>query len=317
MNNILRIIISFTLLLVIAISFHCCKKSETRKNQIQQVKIDNDTLSISIDTLSTILSDKILKSVVQLDEYFYAAIETERTNEGSLKKILKMSINSSGVESIDVPDVIQQEILYNLQVENDSLFLAGQGYKKNFFLDKEFKFISAKKKKFRLYEDGKYKVYSECNGEWGGKLIFDSKENNINYEINVSCPFVINNLQGWYYFTIQDMDQNRFYIYRISASSISTSADPELLYESPESFISTSFVLNEQLVHLYSKNDSTYLGVLEGHKLVPKYTFQSMFDAKLNQHENGDQVLNCYFPKTKKSGILLIDNSEMKFSIFR
>lgn len=304
------------IIILFSIFFLSCKNSDKRERQIQHIKIDNDTLSISIDTLSTILNDKILRSVVQFDEFFYTAIETKRTNDSSLKKILKISINSNGVESIEVPDVIQQEILYNLQVENDSLFLSDQGHSKNFFLDKKLKFISASKKKFRLYEDDKYKVYSECNEEWGGKVIFDTKKGNTSYEINVSCPFVVNSFQGWYYFTVQDMSQNKFYIYRISASSISP-IEPELLYESSESYISTSFILNEQLVHLYSINDSTYLGILEGNKLVPKYTFQNMFDAKLNQHESGYQVLNCYFPKTKKSGILTIVNSEMKFYIFR
>lgn len=303
--------------LIIVSGFICCKNSDIKKNQIQKVNIDNDSMSISIDTLSTILNDKILRSVVQLDDYFYAAIEAERTDEGSLKKMLKISINSNGVESIEVPDIIQKEILYNLHVENDSLFLAGQGYKKNFFLDEELKFISVNKMRFKLYEDDKYKVYSECNGEWGGKVIFDTKRENTNYEISVSCPFVINSLQGWYYFTIQDMDQNKFYIYRIPDSSISTPIEPELLYESPESYISTSFVLNEQLVHLYSNNDSTYLGILEGNKLIPKYTFQNMFHAQLNQEQNGKQILNCYFPKSNESAILVIENSEMKFYIFR
>lgn len=316
-NNIMNDVLKAISAIMLTACIYACENSKSPQKHEYNIKISNVNLNITTDTIQEFLGTDVLRTVVQFDNKFYGVIESEK-NENNEKKMVIFSDSKKRLNRIDLPENIQKEIIYHLNVQEDSLFLTGEGYKETYYLDKNGVFNSVPYKKFKFYGDGLYYIYSDCNGEWGGSVNFKSKKTNEVYKADIACPIVVNKIADEYYFTTKDDEQGSFALYKVANPmqlNVATQS-VELLHEASGMFFSTSFVLDNQLIHLYSDENATYLGVFENNKLTPKYKFPLLFHAKLNQHsEYKKQVLNCYFPKTKKSGIISIENTSINFHI--
>lgn len=299
-------------------------KITTTLNNSLDIKISIDTLNISIDGN--------LKKVVLFKGNFYGMFETNRKNTTKrFKKMVVFNQEGTFLEDVFVPSEIQNMNYYDLKVQNDSLFLKESYFeKKNLYLDKyvaDFKLTKSKDLKF--YEDELYDVYATCNGEWGGTIYFKNKKTKETFEGSSTCPIVINKLANDYYVT-------NYMGHMVGFASVIKITDPtkleksefkfnknvgseykkgiEVLLDTMDFYISSSFVADKQLLHLYTENDGTYIGKLENKEMKPIFKFDFIFNAHFNQNlENGRQLLTCRFKDSERGGFLIIDGNNFQF----
>jgi hypothetical protein len=190
-------------------------------------------------------------------------------------------------------------------------------------------FKKTKTKELKFYEDEFYDIYATCNGEWGGTIYFKDRKTKISYEASSTCPIVINKIDNEYFVT-------NFMGHMMGFASVLKITDPtkleksdlnferhegsryekgvEVLLDTMGFYISTSFVSDKQLFHLYSDDHGTYIGKIENKKMKPIYKFDFIFNAHFNQHlDNGKQLMTCNFKDSEKSGLLIIEGKKFKF----
>ena len=311
------------LIIIITLStFSSCQSQTTTKS------IDFLT---TFDTLN-ISADGYLRKVVLFRDNFYGMFETDRKNTTQrYKKMIVFSQKGEFIEDVFVPEEIQDMPHYDLTVQGDSLFVKESQFEKiNYVLGAyvaDFKLTRTRELKF--YQDELYDIYATCNGEWGGTIYFENKKTKESYEASSTCPTVINKIDNDYYVT-------NYMGHMMGFASVLKIADPtkleksvldfnkhegsrynngvEVLLDTMDFYIQTSFVADNQLFHLYSDDNGTYVGKIENKKMTPIYKFGFIFSAHYNQHlDNGKQLLTCHLKDSKKSGLLIIDGRKFKF----
>lgn len=312
-------------------TFLSCQAQTTDKKKVEISSTDSTEFQVSCDTLN-ISIDGYLRKVILFQDNFYGMFETGRRNTSQrLKKMIVFSQNGDFVEDVFVPKEIQGMPHYDLIVQNDSLYVKESQFEKlNLLLGKyvaEFKLTETRDLKF--YEDDLYDIYATCNGEWGGTIYFKDKKTNESFEASSTCPIVINKIGGEYYVT-NYMGHMFGYASVLKIKDPSKLEKSDLNFDRPEGsrfdkgvetlldtlgfYISTSFVANNQLYHLYSDENGTYIGQIENGKIEPIHQFDFIFDAHFNQHlDNGKQLLICNFKDSEKSGIIIIDGKKFHF----
>jgi hypothetical protein len=262
--------------------------------------------------------------------------ETERKNTTQeFKKMIVFNRKGEFIEDVYIPEEIQDMPHYELDIENDSLFLKETQFEKTTFVLGRYvtDFIKTKTREFKFFHDSTYNVFRTCNGEFGGTIYFQNKRTKDAYEACATCPIVVNKISNEYYVT-------NYLGHMIGFASVIKVKDPaqlqkselrfekeqgsefkkgiETLIDTMEFYIPTSFVLGNKLLHLYSNRQGTYLGEIDGGKMKLVYEFDFKFYAHLNQRcDDGKQVLSLYMPDTEKSGILIIDKNKMNFYLIK
>ncbi|XLS27947.1 hypothetical protein ACJD0Z_12145 [Flavobacteriaceae bacterium M23B6Z8] len=302
--------------------------SVVNTNEIENFIITKNDFDFSINGY--------LRKVEYFNDKYYCMFETQRENtSSSFKKMVVLNKNGSFIEDVYLPSLIQNMNYYNLEVENDSLFLQrAQFDEENFVLGKYVAdFQQTETRAFKTYEDENYNVYSTCRGEWGGTVFFQDKITNELYEASSTCPIVINKIGTEYFVT-------NYLGHMIGFASVNKISDPKKLEKSDWDFkrrfgsenqkglekvldtvdfyVPTSFVANTKLVHLYNDDNATYIGEIENGKMKPIYTFDFKFHPHFNQQLADDkQVLTFRVPKTDKNGILVIDDNRLTFNFLK
>src|SRR5690606_11623079 len=143
-------------------------------------------------------------------------------------------------------------------------------------------------KELKFHQDELYDIYATCNGEWGGTIFFKNKKTNESFEASSTCPIVINKIENDYYVT-------NFMGHMMGFASVLKIADPsklkksdldfnrrggseyekgvEVLLDTMNFYIPTSFVADKQLFNLYSDDNGTYIGKIENGIMTPVYKF--------------------------------------------
>jgi len=262
--------------------------------------------------------------------------ETDRQNTTrSFKKMIVFNKNGTFIEDVFIPEKIQDMPHYDLIVENNNLYIKESQFEKtNFVLGAyvtDFKLTQTRDLKF--YQDETYDIYAVCNGEWGGTIFFQDRITKESFEASSTCPIVINIIDNEYYIT-------NYMGHMIGFASVIKIAEPkkleksdlnfkkeqgseynkgvETLLDTMDFYISSSFVVDNELLHLYSDEKGTYVGKIENGKMKQIYKFDFNFYAHFNQHlENGKQLLTFYFMDNEKSGLLMIDGKKFQFYLQR
>lgn len=291
----------------------------------------------------TVIRDKFdirergsLSKVEIFQDKFFCVFATTRKNTWiAFNRMIVLSSSGQFIEDVFLPWEIVNMSRYDLIVEQDSLFIKHNELAKyTYALDPyvpHFKQVADKK--FNIYQDNNYNISSECRGEYGGTIYFENKHTSTKYEGSATCPVVVNKIGNTFYVTN--------YLGHLSgSSSVLKIEEPERLakvdsdskiyggskhYQGIETLlkardikISTSFVIDNKLVHLYTDDEGTYLCKIDNQKLNAFYKFDFRFDATLNQQlSGGKQVLTCHFKDTNKFGILIIDGNRFTFHEFQ
>lgn len=290
-------------------------------------------IAVKIDTFK--ISPKgSLCEVVFFRNNFYTIFESQRKNTSqSFKKMMVFNQKGKFIEDVSVPYEIQDMPHYQISVENDSLYVKESQFEENNFLLGEYvadlKLVP--RKNFKIYQDEKYNVYKNCNGEFGGTIYFQDIKTNEVYEANSSCPTVINKVGNKYYVTDGDSD----------FGSISEISDPTKMQKSKFNFdkrqgsefakgvkvlietdydlnLSTSFVVNDKLLTIYSDKKTTFIGEIQNGKMKPVFNFGYRFYCRFKQQlKDGKQIMSCYLLDSKKDAIMIVDKNKIDLHIIQ
>ena len=153
------------------------------------------------------------------------------------------------------------------------------------------------------------------------------------YEANVQCPIVVNKIEDIYYLTayyrhakgynhvykivnpymMEESELDFKNIYRKNYFSGIETLFSYSSYEMPLD-IHTSFVLNDELLHLYSDKDGTFVGIIDNKKMTPIYSFGfNFFSEFIYQIDASQQVLKFRTPDWKYGGIFLLKENQFQF----
>lgn len=308
-----------------------CKQQTTDKREVELKEKYSSEFKIVFDTLD-ISIDGHLEKVNLFRDNFYGMFETGRENTSqSFKKMIVLNRNGEFVEDVFIPSEIQNMPHYDIIVQNDSLFIKESQFEKiNFVLGESVAdFKMTKTKELKFYEDESYEIYATCNGEWGGTIYFRDKVTNESFEASSTCPLVINKIDNEYYVT-------NYMGHAMGFASVIKIAEPKklekfnlnfnkeqgskhnkgvkILIDTVNFHIPTSFVADNELLHLYSDDNGTYIGKIENRKVESVYKFDFTFYAHFSQHlDNGRQLLSYHIKDNEKGGILLIDGKKFLF----
>jgi len=246
----------------------------------------------------------ILTEHIPLDT---AALNTVlyNTNYYTLKEDYKFVFftNKLEVDSEITRKISQQEFHFTF-VRKDTLIAGKYNMDfstENYYLDKDFtwKFMAKGPINQIIFEDETYEISSCCTGEFGGSIFFKEKRTGKMYSCPATCPASVNKMNGIYYLSIslshlhgrssilQISDPKQLKEIHSTSTALCTWWDTCVtykdsfkgmdslmrgtipLYKGRKSTIVLSFVYNNQLYHLNSKNDITYISRLICDTLQP------------------------------------------------
>lgn len=146
-----------------------------------------------------------------------------------------------------------------------------------------------------FYEDSEYVVTKSCSGEWGGSIWFKNKKTGIIYSCQSTCPKSINKIDNKYIVTnsishmsgaseiIEIENPNQLSVFKKPKPRSYKNGKPlyymgdmesksrkgvKSLWREYETLIILSFLYNNKLYHITTKNGTTFLTTLENNELV-------------------------------------------------
>lgn len=324
------------IILVFALSFFSCKNFHERRNKTEKEIILNiGNINLRTDTFSIAINGDLTKAVF-LDSCYYLMFESSRRNtSASYKKMIIVGKNGEFIEDVFLPSEVQDMSYYDFKIINGIMFLIEtKSYDKVTLVKGDYvaDFNVISPKDFRTYRDNFYDIFAVDNGEFGGTTYFQNRKTKEVFEA-YSCPTIINKIDSVYYMTrsITNMEGYASIMRIANPQKLQKSTlnfnkgvgstynkGTEIIYKTTGLYISTSFVLKDKLLHVYTTNKGTYLGETINGKMKPLYKFEFKFYAYIDQQdENGLQVFTCYFPDTKKRAIMTIEKNNLSFHILK
>lgn len=258
------------------------------------------TNDITLDIKKLIGPATIIKltHAVKYQNDFYCFFEEvkEDNSRREIKFCFVFSDNGENLKKIEVPDAIQNTNYYDLFVKNNRVFAITYMDKKTFYFDIEkSKWIKTKDADDLIFEDEKFFVYSLDFGEWGGKTWFKDKKTGSEYAIEARTP-LINKIDTSYYLSSSynvlkidnPLDLNKCNN-DITYENIEKGAKYASWYGKPLGFeivfhattsrsyfdnsynprIVSSFVLKNELFHIYETDTVTYIAKAKGNSIEP------------------------------------------------
>lgn len=301
----------FAILFILLTFISCSTRHSEKCGKIEkEIKLSFGNINIKLDTFH-ISIDGDLRKAILFHNNFYLMFETDRKNTTQrFKSMIVLDKKGEFSKKIFVPDEFKDISYYDLSVDNDSLFVKETQFEESTFAlnENESELKPIKKKEFKSFKDKNYNVYVIDNGEFGGTTFFQNKTTKEVYEIR-STPTIINKIDSSYYLTSSgtsfvdfanvikinnpsQLQKSRLEFGRHSGSHYNKGE--EIILDTTGLFISSSFVLKEKLLHIYTTAKGTYLGEIRNRKMKSLYKFDFIFDAFLNQqYENGVQIFSC------------------------
>jgi len=238
---------------------------------------------------------------LQFQDKYYVLFEQRLMKYGGHgKRWLYIFSNKQLERVIDCPEQMQTVYL-DFYVQNDSIILKPYMDKQSYYFDNiNFKWNKIDKTDDLIFEDSDFYVYSLNFGEWGGKTWFKDKKTGSQYVLESTTP-LINKIDSTYYLT------NSFKVLRINNPKELTKCDSDVTYENIEktgkyyswnsqpkgyeviyedenvdyfdlSFhprIVSSFVFNNELLHIYETDTASHLSRIVNNKIQP---FEKILD---------------------------------------
>jgi len=286
---------------------------------------------------------------LKFNENFYCYFKTDndKFSSGSNHQFYVLDKDGKIKSQIDVPKKLQT-VYYDLYIKNDTIFTTEYYDHNTFYLDQTNNtWIEIKKGIDLYYDDKEYSIYSLDFGEWGGVTWFKDKQTGQQFEIGATTP-VINKLGDSYYLTTgksvlkidnpkkldkseEPYDYQQAVIderYHREGNYSTNGAETVFEYENDDYFnptfsLTTSFISNEKLYHLYKDSISTKIGTLENKKLVPFYEFKSevkpfqwYYDTRNPIQNNNFQSVQFRTDKDSVYGIIEINKNDFKVTQF-
>ena len=189
-----------------------------------------------------------------------------------------------------------------------------------------------------FFEDDKFLVTKSCDGEWGGSVKFIYKKNGKKYGCKATCPIVINKINGKYYLTsslahlwgsttILEIDNpKKMKVFRMpkprsskngtriyyagDRQSKSTKGTIQLLRKT-KTLTLYSFVYREELLHIITDYEKTYLAKIDKNDFVILDTISNSNLRSYNQKvfKLRENKIIIYFENKNAEGIIEINEN--------
>lgn len=288
---------TFVLLILFFTLFACSSaESQQKKNTINfenGFSLIQDSISISVEGEMT--------HALKFQDKFYVLFEQRLIKYGGYgKRWLYIFSNNQIEKVIDCP-VEMKTVYLDFYVQNDSIILKPYMEKYSYHFDTtNYIWNKIDKTDDLMFEDSDYYIYSSDFGEWGGKTWFKDKKTGIQYVLESTTP-LINKIDNTYYLT------NSFQVLRIKNPKELTKCDKDVTYENIEKKdkygswysqskgyeviykdenvdyfdftyhprIVSSFVFNNELLHIYETESTSYLARIVKSKIQP---FEKILD---------------------------------------
>ena len=273
------------------------------------VESQQKTNTINFESGFSLLQNSISISVngemthaLKFQDKFYVLFEQRLMKYGGYgKRWLYIFSNNQLEKVIDCPAEMKTVYL-DFYVQNDSIILKPYMDKQSYHFDNtNYIWNMIDKTDDLIFEDSDFYIYSLDFGEWGGKTWFKDKKTGIQYVLESTTP-LINKIDNTYYLT------NSFQVLRINNPKELTKCDKDVTYENiqktgknyswysqskgyevvyedenVDSFpftyhprIVSSFVFNNELLHIYETDTASYLSRIVNNKIQP---FEKILDA--------------------------------------
>lgn len=248
--------------------------------------------SLIQDTISIRVNGRMTHALEYKDKYYVLFEQGEMKYGGYGKRWLYIFSNNQLEKVIDCPEEMKT-IYMDFYVQNDSIILKPYMNKQSYYLNTtNLKWNKIDKTEDLIWEDSDFCIYSLDFGEWGGKTWFKDKKTESQYVLESTTP-LINKLDNSYYLT------NSFQILRVNNPKELTKCDSEVTYENIQKngknyswysqakgyeaiyenenidyfdftyhpSIVSSFVRNDELLHIYETDTATYLSRIVNNKI--------------------------------------------------
>lgn len=317
--------------------------SNVAKSQ-NEVKVigSNSEFLIHQDTIAINVIGEMTHALKFENKYYVLFEQPVLKYGGYGKQWLYIFSNGQVEKMIDCPKEMKTTYL-DFYVKNDSIILKPYMDKQSYSFDvNNYTWLKINETDDLIFEDDKYYVYSLDFGEWGGKTWFKDKETGVEYVTEVTTPLV-NKIGTTYYLS------NSFQVLKVDNPHQLTQCENDVTYEKIQNsgkyhswysepkgyetiykndeidyfdfkyhpYLVSSFVYNNELLHIYETDSATYLSRIVNTKIEP---FKKIVDSVkfYNWHEsyrcknlNGHNELLKF--KTQKENIYgLINVAENK-----
>lgn len=254
-----------------------CSSAEKKENS-SVINFDSG-YSLYLDTIYVDIKGEMTHALKYQDKFYVLFKQRVLKYGGYGKRWLYIFSNGQLEKVIDCPQKMET-IYLDFYAKNDSLILKPYMDKQSYYLDlQNYRWTEIDKTDDLIFEDEKFQVYSLDFGEWGGKTWFKEKTTGQEYVLESTTPLV-NKIYSTYYLT------NSFKVLKIEDPKLLNKCSDDITYENIEStgkcyswygkpigfdivyqdttfdyfdfnykpHIVSSFVLNNELLHIYECN---------------------------------------------------------------
>ena len=335
-------------ILILPFLFLACTNQKTKNENC--VAYDSG-FSICRDTIFVNIKGNMTHAINHNDK-IYAIFEQRLVWRYGGQGIRWLYIFSNGeVERIvDVPPKMDA-VYWDFFVENDSIIIKQYMDKSHFYFNTQnFTWKEIDKVDDLIFEDEKFYVYSLDFGEWGGKTWFKDKKTGIEYLIEATTP-LINKIDTTYFLTDKyrvlkienplelnkcedDVTYENIVTSGKGYSWYGKSIGFDMIYADLDTIhsehlkkkftfilpheinIISSFVWQNELLHIYQTDTATYIAKIGNNAIIPiqkiadNLNFYNWYYTYRCRNLNGNNKLLKYNTKDKKSfGLMdMVDN---------
>lgn len=281
----------FITIILIFLIYSC----SNRANQ-SDVKITHFETGFTLyeDTTFVNIKGDMTHALKYKDKYYILFEQRILKYGGYGKRWLYIFSNNQIEKVVDFPNELKTTYL-DFYLKNDSLILKPYMEEHCYYFDlKNNKWNKIERTDDLIFEDENYKVFSLDFGEWGGKTWFKDKKTGQEYVLESTTPLV-NKIDSAYYLT------NPFKVLKVKNPRLLNKCSNDITYENIEStgkyyswygksigfvcvyqdttlnyyefkyrpHIVSSFVINNELLHIYETDTATYIARHKGYSIKP------------------------------------------------
>lgn len=320
---------TFSIILgIIVLSLSSCDNTEVLTEEELYCKSDS-LFTICSDTFLFPINGRMYHSIYYKESYYVFYKTTTHPYSNHLYKIPN---SGETVLELTIPEKIKEWNYFEFFRRDDSIYVVNNWdvcyAVRNIDTDE---WIKSKPVNNILFENQDFEVYGTCSGEFGGSILFLDKNNDTIYSSLSICPMVVNQIENTFYITnymghfdgfsdVLKIEDPRKISARHKDSTYSTpfgetftTNGTEFLFDTIGFFIPTSFNLNGKLVHYYSTEEGSFIGVLENQTMNQIYQFEKpIYPFYQSTLADGSQLLNFYSPSDSLNGFMHIKNTSIK-----
>lgn len=333
--------------LIIPILLLACSNAKDKKN-LSVINFDSG-YSLYQDTIHVDIKGLMTHALKYQDKYYVLFEQRVLKYGGYGKRWLYIFSNGQLERVIECPKEMETGYL-DFYAKNDSLILKPYMDKQSYYLDlKNNSWTKITKTDDLIFEDEEFIVYSLDFGEWGGKTWFKEKKTGQEYVLEATTPLV-NKIDSTYYLT------NAFQVLKIKNPRLLNKCSDDITYENIEStgksyswygkpigfvyvyqdttfnyfdfnykpHIVTSFVLNNELLHIYETDTATYIAKHAGYsinpiqKIVDNISFFNWhYTYRCSNLNENNELLKFHSKNEQTFGLLEIIGHEIHVTYFK